>query len=645
MPISPGVYTKIFDLSTYVEAVPSTVSFLAILSRKGEDNVMKFVSSRSEFVSEFGEPNILDFGTSYSQGPYVAYNYLGESGALYVLRVLPNDATYSNLRINLTENTSTDYTVSTDSISGLNTKSEIDTNLVYDGTSGVIPLCIFYPIGRGDAYNAVGIRLTPHANPLVYGVYTLDIYERQSDGDEVISESFEVSFDKEAIDSSGSSLFIEDVLNTYSTFLRCKVGDAGYETIGKIYAKDMSPDVSVVLTQNSASITDPKQDFSLWESQETGHATYMVICKDSRGNTIWGWLGESASNGTTVHVFSTKNLSSGTRGWSGDTTNFDTTSGGITYQVKKSLASISSAFVSATPVPLRKGSLGSLLNSNGTVNTTVATQLLSQAYLGAIDPSVLDTENYYFNVIWDAGYPTEVKTQIAALAKTRRDCIALLDNGDNSSYTTSIQKRSNEHTFNSFYVALYEEYNKVYDPFIGRDVWFSPLYHISYLLPRNDLVAEVWYPIAGFNRASIDSIKELRFNPSLAQRDQMYLKRLNPIVKFLEGYVVWGQLTSQIKASALTDINIVRLVLYCKRALERYCRNFIFELNDVITWNQVKADIVDFLEDIKKRRGLYDFSVEVGATEYERKRKQFHVNVILEPTRAVEQINLNFFIK
>ena len=201
------------------------------------------------------------------------------------------------------------------------------------------------------------------------------------------------------------------------------------------------------------------------------------------------------------------------------------------------------------------------------------------------------------------------------------------------------------HVMNNYFCALYEEYNKVYDPFTGKDVWFSPLYHMSYLLPRNDNVAEIWWAAAGFTRGAIDSIKELRFNPKQGQRDQMYLKQLNPIVRFNQGYVVWGQLTTQSKPSALQDLNIVRLVLYCKRALEQFCRYFIFELNDATTWSLVSGNIVEFLERIKQQRGLYNYSVSVGATAYERKRKTFHVDVILEPTRVVEKIELNFFIK
>ena len=286
------------------------------------------------------------------------------------------------------------------------------------------------------------------------------------------------------------------------------------------------------------------------------------------------------------------------------------------------------------------------------MNTDEANDLLAAGYFGTLtnpntseaEDSIYDVENIWFSVVFDAGYPSDVKTQISGLCTTRRDCVGILDNGDNATVNSAISTRQDINTFNNYYVALYESYSKVFDVFTGQDVWFSPVYHMAYLLPRNDNIAELWFAVAGFNRAAIDNIKELRYNPRLGQRDQMYLKQLNPIVKFAQGYVMWGQLTAQAKSSALSDLNIVRMVLYVKRAIEQFCRFFIFEQNDPITWAQVSGQIVDFLEQVKKRRGLNDYTVEVSATEYERKTKRFHVNIILDPTRTVEQIELNFFI-
>ena len=97
--ISPGVYTKIIDLSTFVQAVPGTIGLICALTEKGEDNKLRFIGSRAELVSEFGQPNINVYGKNYGQGLYCAYNYLGESGSLYFTRCLPENATFANIKI------------------------------------------------------------------------------------------------------------------------------------------------------------------------------------------------------------------------------------------------------------------------------------------------------------------------------------------------------------------------------------------------------------------------------------------------------------------------------------------------------------------------------------------------------------------
>jgi phage tail sheath protein FI len=646
--VSPGVFTKIIDLSTFVQVVPASIGMCAGFTRKGRDNELIFVGSRAEFVSEWGDPNIVDFGKNYGQGPYITYNFLGESGSFYWMRCLPDDAAFSNIRID-TQLAATDATasVSITYVGSLNTLDEISTNL--ETVGDVKPLAFLYPIGRGDYYNGIGVRFTTAANPTLDGVYTLDIYEKQSDGDDVIIESFGVSFDPNAVDSGGDSLFITSVLETYSSVLLCDMeltnGDwtEGYELIAKNFDNEIG-NVEVDLV--GATISDDKQDFSDWQKTPVaGNSNYVVIAKDARGHRIWGWLGESFGvDNEEITVYPTRNLTAATPGWNEDTANFVDTDP-ISYKIRESNASVADAFSEAIPVPLRKGSEGSLRTASGAVDTLEAETLLEQAYSGIIDDNLLDPELIYFSLVFDAGYPADVKSAISTLVQTRRDCVGIIDNGDNSTVNNSLATRNNINTFNNFYIAMYECFNKVSDPFTGADIWFSPIYHMSYLIPRNDNVAEIWFAAAGFQRASIDTIKDLRFNPRLGQRDQMYLKQLNPIVKFAQGYVVWGQLTSQAKPSALQDLNIVRLVLFCKRALEQFCRFFIFEQNDQVTWGQVASNITDFLEVIKNRRGLDDYQVEVGATDYERKTKSFHVNVTLTPTRVVERIELNFFIK
>jgi hypothetical protein len=654
--ISPGVYTKIIDLSDYVAQVPATTGFFVFLSKKGEDNKMKFVTSRSDFINEFGEPNINDFGREYGQQMYHIFNFLGESGSAYIMRVLPDsgdgNAAYSNIRVDATaSDSSADISITWKT--GMNSHAELETNLE-NGLDDVYPVCFFYPIGRGEFYNGLGIRISQHANPMYVGVYNLDIYEKQEfDGSDVIVESFEVSFDERSTDINGESNFVVHILETYSSVLRCKMGD-GYDTVCKVYDNNIG-NVSIVLG-NSASLTDNKQNFTDWKSNG-GSGQYIVWAIDGRGYQIYGWVGAVSNENSTVTIFKDKALTM--RGWNyvrslTDLTGFDITTD-INYQIKQNFGLISNAFLSAIPAPLKYGSDGNLKNTSGYVDSIVANQIIAKALAGTIinpftnelEDSPLDTEFYDFNMIFEGAWPDALKIAVSNLAQTRRDCVAVLENGDNTSINNALTERRTNHNFNNYLTTLYEGYNKVYDAFTGQSCWFSPLYHMSYLLPRNDRVGELWYAAAGFNRGVIESIAEngLRYNPNLDARNALYLAQLNPIVRFRQGYTVWGQLTTQAKPSALQDLNIVRLVLYIKRALEGYCRYFIYEQNDAITWGQVNSAMVEFLEDIKKNRGLYDYSVNVYATPYQIKRKEFTVDVMLYAVRTVEKINLNFFVK
>jgi hypothetical protein len=380
----------------------------------------------------------------------------------------------------------------------------------------------------------------------------------------------------------------------------------------------------------------------------------MVIVKDGFGRQIYGWLGAASGTGNdSVHVFNERNLSSAEQSWVVVDDTFDSTAGFLTYSVMRNNTDIASAFPVDNPIPLKNGSDGSIRNTDGSFSDTTCNQVLAEAFQGLLinpitgefESSITDKENFYFNLVFDGGYVKDVKDQIVTLTMTRRDCLAVLDNGDNISSNDAISKRTGTYNYNTFYACLYEEYNKVYDVFTGQDVWFSPIYHMSYILPRNDMVADLWNAPAGYTRAAINNIKELRYNPKQGDRDNMYLYQLNPIVKFSTGYVVWGQQTAQTKPSALQSINIVRLALYVKKALEDFCKYYVFEQNDYATWSSVSSEIVLFLENIKNQRGLYSYSIDVGASAYEIRTKCFHVNVTLNPTRAAERIYVNLMIQ
>jgi len=248
-------------------------------------------------------------------------------------------------------------------------------------------------------------------------------------------------------------------------------------------------------------------------------------------------------------------------------------------------------------------------------------------------------------MLYDAGYSQSVKNQIVGLAQAREDCLAIIDNSDNASYNAAIASRQDTFVYNTYFASLFEPYSRIFDIFTERQVWFSPCYHLAYLLPRNDRIGELWYAAAGNNRGVARDIEELRFNLTPGQREQFYINQINPIIKYNVGYVLYSQLTTQSKPSALQDINVVRLFLYLKKALEQYANTFIFNQNNQITWNQVKSEVVNFIEQVKKRRGIFNYDVQVGASNLELKNKTFHINVSFSPIKTTEKIQLNLYIR
>jgi hypothetical protein len=639
-PISPGVYSKITDLSTYVEAVPSTIAFVAFFADKGRDNQLVFKSSRKDLLNEFGYPNIEKYSTAYGQGLLIADKFIQNSTALYCMRALPADATYANIAVKYDV---TNHVVLFENIT-MHDVDDADIYLNNTNVSSSIPLAVFYATGRGEYYNDFKIKFTKSAN--VDYVYVLDIYAKNIDGYYDIADSFDVTFRKDIRDYSGDSMFIEDVLDKYCDYIKCKVNpNLTFDQVYRLLTQD-------IVNNTGYNIVDVKGvifDDDIIENPSTGDKYFVA---ESALGEFYDFIGKVIKYDDLTGDFVED--TSVTVGY-GDL--IQTEDGKLYYHMGAGFVGDFDPYATYFIIPVDVnddpsfrqfggGSSGSLFNADGTINPTVANECLIKAYSGIYDSQVIDVENIYFSIVYDGGYPKAVKDAIVQLAYAlRKDCVAILDNGRNRNLEQELRARRMEQSYNTYHCAIYSQYRKVTDPFSGMKLWVSPVYHMAQIIPYNDTVGELWFAPAGFNRAAIQDIDELEYNPLQGDRDQMYLNQINPTVLFNAGYVVWGQLTSQRKPSKMQSLNVVRMVLYIDRALKQFSKYFIFEQNDEITWTQVKGEVIRFLEDIKNRRGLYDYNVEVGATEYEKKRKTFHINIELDPIEPVEKILLNFYIK
>tara|TARA_Y100000114_G_scaffold72163_1_gene66103 strand:- start:6824 stop:9157 length:2334 start_codon:yes stop_codon:yes gene_type:complete len=198
----------------------------------------------------------------------------------------------------------------------------------------------------------------------------------------------------------------------------------------------------------------------------------------------------------------------------------------------------------------------------------------------------------------------------------------------------------------SSYAVLDSGYKYMFDQF--NDVFrFVPLNgDIAGIAVRSDLETETWFSPAGFNRGQVRGVVKLAYNPLKAQRDELYINGINPVVSFPgEGTVLFGDKTLLSKPSAFDRINVRRLFIVLEKAIATAAKFQLFEQNDAFTRASFRQLIEPFLRDVQSRRGIIDFKVvcdESNNTGEVIDRNEFVADIFIKPTRSINFISLNF---
>ena len=186
---------------------------------------------------------------------------------------------------------------------------------------------------------------------------------------------------------------------------------------------------------------------------------------------------------------------------------------------------------------------------------------------------------------------------------------------------------------------VYDKYNDVYR-------WIPAAGHMAGLCANTDEVADAWFSPGGYNRGQLLGITKIAFNPKKAHRDDLYKKRVNPIVSFPgEGTILFGDKTLQSKPSAFDRINVRRLFIVLEKAIATAAKYQLFELNDEFTRAMFRNMTEPFLREIKGRRGITDFKVVCDSTNNTGEvidSNQFVADIYIKPARSINFITLNF---
>jgi len=204
-----------------------------------------------------------------------------------------------------------------------------------------------------------------------------------------------------------------------------------------------------------------------------------------------------------------------------------------------------------------------------------------------------------------------------------------------------------------FYPSLFTSDNA------GNNVIVPPSHGILRTFALSDQVSFPWFAPAGTRRGGITNasaagfidaegeFKSIALNEG--QRDTLYAQNINPIT-FLTGagLVNFGQKTRAKNASSLDRINVARLVIFLRSQLNKLAKPYIFEPNDKITRDEIKAQVDSLMLELVGQRALYDFLVvcdESNNTPSRIDRNELYVDIAIEPVKAVEFIYIPLRLK
>ena len=273
------------------------------------------------------------------------------------------------------------------------------------------------------------------------------------------------------------------------------------------------------------------------------------------------------------------------------------------------------------------------------------------------------SENFDYNLVLTPGYHEAVDEMFALVIDIQEEALIVADTpsdrtpdcitNPSSGWAISTERIRSQH------VAYYYPWGLASN-LDGRNIVCAASGIALRTYAHNDNVSFLWFAPAGLRRGLISGITNLGYVEgqlggvteftevalNLGQRDALYQYSaggdINPLTFFPgKGFVVWGQKTSAVAASAMDRVNVSRLIKYIKRQLRRNTLIYVFEPNDQLTRDALKATVDGFLNDLVAKRGLFDFvtvSDDSNNTPDRIDRNEMYIDVALKPIRAAEFI-------
>ena len=623
--VSPGVLVQERDLTRIIPAVSTSIGAFAGEFRKGPLDEVVSISSENDLVATFGKPDSTNFEDFFS-----AANFLQYSNSLRVVRAA---------QTNLVNATSTGC--------GLQIKNTTHYQDNYADGSGVVGT--FAARTAGAHGNTLLVSTCPSATA----------YEEE--GATTVNDGSTAVGDTTITVTDGTQLNVGDIISFSTTAATNDYDDGHQYRITNIATHDLtivqkdsgSGGLLTTIT-NGANV---RRRWRYYDSVGTGPGTSPFVS-------------DRSGSGDEIHVVVVDE--------DGDVT-------GVPGQVLETFEKLSKAADAKTPQGdtnyypdvlyaksqhvywMDHNTSGTNWGSNasGTTFTAVDTPTLESLSGGADGSSVTtgqkktayekfqDAETVDVGLIIGGSGDGAHVDNLITIAENRKDAVAFVscERADVVNISNSETQKDNILDFfnsrnSSSYCVFDSGYKYMYDKY--SDVYrFVPLNgDIAGLAARTDLVADSWFSPAGFNRGNVRGAVKLAFNPTKSQRDELYMKRINPVCTFPgQGTVLFGDKTALSSPSAFDRINVRRLFITLEKAISTASKFQLFEFNDEFTRANFRAIVEPFLREVQGRRGITDFLVVCDNTNNTGDvidRNEFVAEIFVKPNRSINFIKLQF---
>ena len=655
---SPGVHVREIDLTNVVPSVATTIGAIAMPAQKGPVDEITTIGSEEDLVKTFGKPNSSNFEWWFTASSFLQY-----SDQLKVVR--PTSGF-------LNAGESSGVLIKNDTV-------YLDDYWTESG-DGTVTSNDWYARSAGTWGNSIGIQVCPSATVYEQHLGSNNLTAAaESAGDTVVAV--------DDADSSGYAFNVGDLISFSSadsssdpTAFAYLSGDEGNEyEVTAISSNNLT--VRLAGDPNGAGLQADIADNSYIRRRWA----FYNLFDGAPGTSQWATdNGRGSNDEMHVVVYDT----------TGDITGYDyNTAGQQTNSVIERYGNLSKCPVAKSPqgdsiyypdVFFRQSEYvywGDHIAAGtnwGTDTTTTYTAVNTVTVVsltgGTDDYSVTagelmkgyklfeDTESIDINLVLagpssgvadtTAGMDTH-GTMITDLCETRKDCVGFISpyRAGVVNVATTIAQTANiikgfDTLPSSSYIVYDSGYKYIYDKY--NDVYrYVPLNgDTAGLCANTDSVADPWFSPAGYNRGHVRGAIKLAYNPKNSERDQLYRKRINPVVNFPgQGVVLFGDKTALTKPSAFDRINVRRLFLVLEKAISIASKYQLFEFNDEFTRAQFRNMVEPFLRDVQGRRGIFDFKVVCDSTNNTGEvidRNEFIGDIYVKPARSINFITLNF---